>query len=226
MNLTLAGMLISMIASTALAQDTQQASTSSQSDTATLPQFDVVSVSEVRGSDTGKRPGSNWTPNGYFAENMPLKRLVCFAYGIPWDRVNGGPSWIEKTGFDIKAKVSDADVAALNALNQRQRNELLKPLLANRFHLQVHTATNVVPAYELVVAKDGPKINASAPGENATEAPPKGRMLVSTTQIDGHGIMISNLANALRSALACIIHERIASGVLLGTRLPKAATAA
>jgi len=41
---------------------------------------------------------------------------------------------------------------------------MIKSLLADRFHVAVHRETKQVPGYELVIAKDGPRISAAKEG--------------------------------------------------------------
>jgi uncharacterized protein (TIGR03435 family) len=42
---------------------------------------------------------------------------------------------------------------------------MLRSMLADRFQVTAHTETRVLPAYELVVGKNGPKLHAATPDE-------------------------------------------------------------
>ena len=67
-----------------------------------------------------------------------------------------GPDWMANVRFDIAAKYPPVDST------KDQRTLMLQSLLAERFHLVVHRQTKEMPAYALVVAKNGPKLETSA----------------------------------------------------------------
>ena len=89
--------------------------------------------------------------------------LVMYAYGVPVDtRVVGGPEWAKSERYDVEAKMSAEDIAAMKALSpaekQAHSQEMMLTLLAERFQLKAHSETRQVPIYELVVAKGSTKI--------------------------------------------------------------------
>ncbi len=53
--------------------------------------------------------------------NMLLKSLMTSAYGVHEDLIFGLPGWAEQAHYDVRAKVTDADPAALSALTREQR---------------------------------------------------------------------------------------------------------
>ena len=69
--------------------------------------------------------------------------LAMRAYGI--DEVRG-PAWTDKIQFDVVANVPPGATA-------EQLRKMLQSLLEERFRMQVHRETRVVPVYELTVAK-------------------------------------------------------------------------
>ena len=123
--------------------------------------------------------------------NTPFKQLLTQAYRVQGDTIIGGPAWINSDRWDIIAKTEKPATRA-------QQWEMLKPLLADQFKLQVHTETRQLPEYELVLAKGGAKLHESTAAELAEKEPSTriGRGL-----IDMHGMPISNLAFFLRSEL-------------------------
>ena len=87
-------------------------------------------------------------------------------------RVRGGPDWVRSERYTIEAVAVDAaDSAAM-------QGPMLRALLEDRFRLKAHIETEEVPAYNLVVAPGGLKIQAvgrtaSGPaGTGACEAGP------------------------------------------------------
>jgi len=103
------------------------------------------------------------TPDGIKGVGVTVTTLVMYAYGVPVDtRVVGGPEWARSERYDVEAKMSAEDIAAMKALSpaekQAHSQQMLQTLLAERFQLKAHSETRQNPIYELVVAKGGAKI--------------------------------------------------------------------
>jgi uncharacterized protein (TIGR03435 family) len=75
--------------------------------------------------------------------------------------VKGGPSWVGADRWDIQAKAENVDAT------ERELQEMLRSLLADRFRLQIHREPHDVSGYRLVVARTGPKMNPD-PSEKQT----------------------------------------------------------
>jgi uncharacterized protein (TIGR03435 family) len=89
-----------------------------------------------------------------------LCTLVRSAYDIDQlEQIVGAPKWFDtpdaKVFFDIQmlAKVPDG-----TAVTRDQARTLLRELLADRFHLTIHSDERELPVYELKIAKGGPKV--------------------------------------------------------------------
>jgi uncharacterized protein (TIGR03435 family) len=118
--------------------------------------------------------GSGWnladTPDGYSGQNVSLLKLVQEAYGDDHfardpKLVTGGPSWIDKDKFDLEAKFDPTEVSNAKNLSYRQKADMLRAVLADRFQLKIHFETKEFPVYDLVIAKDGPKFTETKPGD-------------------------------------------------------------
>lgn len=72
--------------------------------------------------------------------------------------VEGGPGWIDTDRFIINAKPETPQTKAIMG------GPMLQTLLEERFKLKIHRETRKVPAYALVVAKGGPKLQATPAG--------------------------------------------------------------
>lgn len=115
-----------------------------------------------------------WASGNEFVAIEPAIDLIMFAYGeqrpLTPAQVLGGPDWITTEVFNIDAELpkslSDqvrpplrgvgpdpADVRQTDAVKQ-----VFRALLINRFKLQMRHDTKMLPVYELVLAKNGPKI--------------------------------------------------------------------
>jgi uncharacterized protein (TIGR03435 family) len=175
--------------------------TSPQSDTvgAKLPEYDVASVKQHSSDERMMRIMNK--PDGFSCSNITLKTLVANAYGIRQDLISGGANWVGSTGFDVEAKVAGSDVEAFKKLSPRLRNRLLQPLLADRFKLKLHSETKVLPTYDMVIAKGGPKLKVSAievsaeAGKDPEAAKHRGMMSMGPGMFKGEGLSIAAIAN-------------------------------
>ncbi len=155
--------------------------------------YDVASI-KVNKSDSGNS-GFHWNSNKYSATNVTLKNLVSHAYGIKEDYIYGVPSWANSARFDLEAKIVDADVHGLDKLTPKQRQSLMKPVLADRFHFKVHTETRTLPVYEMGPAKGGPKLTTSS-SDSSGEGWSGGDDVFTA-----HSVPMAGLANFLSSEL-------------------------
>lgn len=86
-----------------------------------------------------------------------LKMLLMRAYDVKAYQIDG-PAWIGSDAYDLMAKVPEG-VAADKV------PAMLQTLLAERFAVKIHKETRVLPAYELGVAKGGPKLKEVDPAK-------------------------------------------------------------
>jgi uncharacterized protein (TIGR03435 family) len=129
-----------------------------------LPSFEVATIKPSQPSTAGVRAFGPKGSDRFVAMNVTVKDLIDFAYTIDDDRqVVGLSGWIISNRYDIDAKVSDAEVAAMSKLPQSYNpyRFMQQALLADRFKLKVHFETRSLPIYALVVAKGGPKLKTS-----------------------------------------------------------------
>jgi uncharacterized protein (TIGR03435 family) len=149
--------------------------------------FDVVSI---RLNKTNVAPEFGPTPSGYRVTAMPLLLPIITAY-VPTTgtalfspgSVVGTPAWAKQDRFDIEAKVSEGDLANWQKpdLQPAMMRSMLQAMLKDRFKLEVHREMKEVPVYSLVIAKNGPKLKETVPGE----VHPGGRKLPG-----GDGVMV------------------------------------
>jgi uncharacterized protein (TIGR03435 family) len=122
--------------------------------------FEVASVKpsgpqSVRGSSGG--PGTR-DPERFTYSGAVLRDLLFNAYlqtGVDGYRDQiSGPGWIDTEKYDVAVKIPPGTT-------KEQFRKMLQSMLAERFELVVHHETKVLPVYELVVAKNGPKLTES-----------------------------------------------------------------
>jgi uncharacterized protein (TIGR03435 family) len=98
-----------------------------------------------------------------------------------------------RSGYDVRAKVADADVPAWGRLSNGSKQMALQALLAERFHLVARRVMKEGKVYELVVAKGGPKFKGSLPPETDPSAPPSQM----GAQFLGHNTTMGQFASSL-----------------------------
>ena len=93
-----------------------------------------------------------------------------------------GPDWMSTVALDIEATMRSG------ATNEQLRI-MLQNLLADRFKLTFHWGSKDLPAYSILVARGGPKMNQSAnPSSPADSTPPR---LEGPPKLDADGFPIS-----------------------------------
>jgi uncharacterized protein (TIGR03435 family) len=136
---------------------------------ATAPSFDVASITSHplppgaigfgRAAANIKIAGNRVTTGGN------LKRFVMAAYNVKDFQVDGVPEALGSEMYDIVAKTEGEATPTVE-----QVRPMLQTLLADRFQLRLHRETKEIAVYDLVVAKNGPKLKESA-GPKPAEDP-------------------------------------------------------
>jgi uncharacterized protein (TIGR03435 family) len=124
--------------------------------------FDVASVKPSETPVMGRMMVFSRTnePGRVNYKFMSLRDLVRTAYDVKDYQVTA-PDWMATARFDVEAKYSPD-------IPKDKVPQMLQALLAERFHLTVHREKKELPAYALVVGKNGPKLKES----EETPAPP------------------------------------------------------
>ncbi|MGH9481021.1 MAG: TIGR03435 family protein [Terriglobales bacterium] len=119
------------------------------------PAFVAVSIKPDR--DVSGVRGIHNAPGGIFGV-ASLEELIEMAYHVDPTHVVGAGGWIKAELFQIETRTS-------SRASFGEQETMLQPALAARFGLKFKWAVAQVSGYALVVAKDGPKLKPSAPGE-------------------------------------------------------------
>jgi len=204
--------LIVLVTPAAFAQTAVSAASTPQAadPAAKPPEFDVVSIrpnkdgAQMSGNGVVRMTSAAMSPpDGFKATNVSLKMLVATAYGIKPDQITGGADWVDSTHYDINAKVVAPDPADFHPLTSTQRNLMLRSLLADRFKLVVHNETKEAPTYELVVAKNGPKLQEAKPVQTTgADGKARGAMVTMRSgQFTGQAMQMAALVYTLSNQL-------------------------
>jgi uncharacterized protein (TIGR03435 family) len=145
--------------------------TRAQSSVRSIPKFTNVTIKPHPASNNGlmmnkmmmKMVGVKADDNtGYMATNVSLHTLVQHAYRIQETQLTGEPEWMKTDHYDINATLDPSAVEQMRGLNEKQREligqQMLQQLLADCFKLTLHQESRDLPAYELVAAEGGVKL--------------------------------------------------------------------
>jgi uncharacterized protein (TIGR03435 family) len=124
---------------------------------AELPQFEVASLRLVPPSKDMRPLHFDTTPTRVTYANIALKTLISVAFSTAESRIDGCPDWADSTLYDVAANVPPGTP-------KEQIPPMLQRLLAERLQLVVSHEARVKSVYELVVAKNGPKLKPAEPG--------------------------------------------------------------
>jgi len=108
--------------------------------------------------------GNSIQGDRYFLTQATMVDLIATAYGVDAVNVHGGPTWLERDRYDIRAKVPPKTTSDDIKL-------MLRALLADRFHLVVKTSTAPMPTYILSAGPGKPKMTESEGNGDATCTP-------------------------------------------------------
>ena len=127
------------------------------------PSFEVASV---RPSQHEVGPDYNnkitYSADRFTGKNVTLKRLIAEAWHYQINQV-AGPAWIDRSEYDIEARVPAGT-------DNKQVALMIRGLLSERFHLKERTEDRQMRVYELTVGKGGSKIQPLKEGK--TDAAP------------------------------------------------------
>ena len=122
------------------------------------PEFDVVSIKPTKPIGGGAIPiGRSGNPGSVTLLGVTAKQVVARAYSLRGYQISG-PAWIDQERYDVAARVG-------RPASDAEQRLMLQSMLADRFQLTAHMETRVLPAYELVVGKNGPRLHVATPDE-------------------------------------------------------------
>jgi bla regulator protein blaR1 len=161
------------------------------------PAFEVASVKPNSSGD--RNTMFQITPGGRFhCSNVSPQMLIIMAYDLKPNQLTGGPNWLDSTKYDITAKAEGPE-------DPDRLKQMMQTLLADRFKLAFHRETKDLPIYELVTAKNGPKLKASA-GDAAQHQQQFFRM--GRGSMDMQHVTLANFADHLSRLVGRNVYDR------------------
>jgi len=137
---------------------------------------------------------------------VTMRILMRNAFRIQDFQIIGGPAWMEADRWDIQTKAEENATPA-------QVNEMLQTLLADRFQLKYRKETRELPVYELVIAKNGSKLQETRPDGPPVSGPRgeslgRGAMVVGRGQLAGSGMTMAQLSTMLANTLGRTVIDK------------------
>jgi uncharacterized protein (TIGR03435 family) len=133
-----------------------------------LPEFDAATLKvaqgvPAKGVSTRPRGGPGTSDPGRFSvQYLPLKNLMMLAFDKAYDEIVGLDAATER--YTVEATMPALTTNAEFRL-------MLQRLLRERLRLTVHAETREFPAYELAIAKGGPRLTPWKPGQAESSSP-------------------------------------------------------
>jgi bla regulator protein blaR1 len=148
------------------------ASPSNYSQNKEKPRFEVVSIKRLAQEE--RLSSANFQPGGRFkAVSVSIRGLIAQFYKMPSPQIVGGDKWIDDVPWNIEAKLEDDKYPLKNNLLDPDVGSLMvQSMLEDRFKLKMHQETRILPGYELIIGKGGPKLTQP---KSQTTPPPAGR---------------------------------------------------
>ncbi len=116
------------------------------------PTFDVATI-KPNNSGAANMTMLRFGEDDFETRNASLVNLIAYAYDVQAKQIVGGPEWMSRDRYDIRAKADRAGVPT-----PTQQRSLVRKLLSDRFKLTLHTDKKEMSAYVLAVVKAGAKL--------------------------------------------------------------------
>jgi uncharacterized protein (TIGR03435 family) len=137
--------------------------------TSTRPQFEVASIRPSTSTDP-RRYITGMQRGDFKATNYTLKDLIRLGWDVRSYQISGGPKWLDSDRYNIEVKPEvPFDVPGPGNEGEHRFRLMVQAMLADRFKLKLHRATQEMRAYFLVIGKNGPSLKRT--GESADQGP-------------------------------------------------------
>ena len=140
----------------------------SQAENASLPAplYSSVSVkpSAIPNGDNRTQMMFSLGDGSFMARGVTLQRLIEMAYHVPPAQISGPQDILNKTRFDVDAKLDPQYVEQMSKHRGGEDQGMLRSILADQFKLVVHTEAQKLPAYDLVADESGAKLQSVGEG--------------------------------------------------------------
>ena len=110
-----------------------------------------------------------FSPDSLTAKNQTLQELLSWRMESRQARFRADPIGLPPPDSISKSNWTSSTVAEMKKLSPEQqkveRDLMFQNLLADQFKVAIHRESRLLPGYALVIAKNGPKVQPSKPGD-------------------------------------------------------------
>lgn len=128
-----------------------------------MPAFEVAAITPVAEKDRGSTNIGQYGLPHFNMRGVSLSFLLSFSFEVQPANFIAAPRGLENAVFDVQVESADGIALTYEMLKPR-----MQQLLEQRFCLKAHTGTKQVSGYALVIAKGGPRVTPSTPGERSS----------------------------------------------------------
>ena len=127
------------------------------------PVYSSVSIkpSAVPNGDNRAKMMFSLMDGSFVANGVTLERLIQVAYHVQKAQISGPHDLLNKTKFDIEAKLAPHYVQQMSEHKGGEDQGMLRSILTDQFKLVTHFEAQTLPAYDLVVDESGAKLQPS-----------------------------------------------------------------
>lgn len=152
------------------------------------PSFEVATIKPTDPSFGGiliRLTGGKFSATGF-----TLRDLIAFAYAVENSQISGGPEWLASDRYDVLGKPEKA-----GPLSRDAARTMLRPLLADRFHLKIHLETKPMSVFVLTIEKNGSKLKPRTAGDGGETT----RLTFHGASATGRNVPVTVLAEELQA---------------------------
>jgi uncharacterized protein (TIGR03435 family) len=215
----LAFLSVPMLFASAQTQSTQASAASPDDPKFAKFLYDVVSIKPHKDDSnaTVRWMGLHDNPDGFSMRNSPVVFMISTAYRTAHSTISGAPDWAKREMFDVEAKMDPEVTDAFQKLNKTDqelaRKHMMQVFVRDYVKAVVHMDTTEVAIYELVIAKNGPKLKEAKEVQEAPDALiPAGALRVSGSSAGivwtGQGAPIGSMINQLSFATGRPVYDK------------------
>ena len=167
------------------------------------PVYSSVSVkpSAIPNGDNRTQMMFSLKDGSFMARGVTLQRLIEMAYHMQPTQISGPQDLLNKTRFDVDAKLAPEYVQQMSEHKGGEDQRMLRSILTDQFKLVVHSEAQKVLAYDLFVAEGGAKL------QPVGEDPPR-RFRLGHGELSSSGAPLELLAAQLSARLGLPVVDK------------------
>jgi uncharacterized protein (TIGR03435 family) len=102
-----------------------------------------------------------YTNEGFSMTGATLRSVIALVFST--QRIEGLPDWAQKQTYDVIAEIAPEDCCNWSNETEQEESLAVQGFLQDKLKLKWHTETRMIGAFDLVVAKNGPKFASAQP---------------------------------------------------------------